>query len=424
MHIDAVTMGKTMAKISSVHAREVLDSRGRPTVEVEVAVESGARGVAMVPSGASVGRHEAIELRDGDPARFQGRGVLKAVENVNSVIAPLLRDWDVVQQRKIDCMLIELDGTANKSKLGANAILAVSLACARAAANVVELPLYRYIGGLSGKRLPLPMVSLVCGGEHAGWNLDFQDFFIVPVGAGGYREAVVMASDVYATLKEKILSMGFRGVSDTGGFTPVLKANREALGLIRTAIEDAGYKLSTDISIGIDVASAMFFEDGRYHLRAENRWLSSEEMIDLLQEMVEEYQLVALEDGLNEDDWDNWKKLTGRLKGKVKLIGDDLFATNPDRLSKGIEMGVGDAILVKLNQIGTLTECMDVVGIAKESGYDVIVSKRSGETEDTTIADLAVATGALWTKFGSLARSECLAKYNRMLKIAEELSLC
>lgn len=410
-----------MTKIVTVRAREVLDSRGRPTVEAEVRLDSGASGVAIVPSGASVGKHEALELRDKDPQRFQGRGVLKAVDNVNARIAPRLEGWDVREQGKIDALLSALDGTPDKSNLGANAILAVSLACARAAASSVDLPLYRYLGGLGSVKAPLPMISMICGGEHAGWNIDFQDCFIVPIGAVDLQQSLIMGSDVYAVLKKMMQEMGFRGVSDTGGFTPTLGANSEALSLIAAAIAKAGYELGKDIGIGIDVASTMFVEDGKYHLRSEDRLLTSEEMVNALEQMVGAYKLVALEDGLAEDDWEGWMSLTSRLKGKTKLIGDDLFATNPGRLRTGIDMGVADAILVKLNQIGSLTECLDVVSIAKDAGYDIIVSKRSGETEDTTIADFAVAVGALWTKFGSLARSECLAKYNRLLKIVEEL---
>lgn len=412
-----------MAKIQSVHAREVLDSRGTPTVEVEVTLDSGITGHAIIPSGASVGKHEAVELRDNDIKRYHGKGVLKAVNNVNEKIAPNLIGLDVLNQAKLDNLLNDLDGTENKSNLGANAILGVSLASAKAAAKASGLPLYRYIGGTGPNKLPLPIVSMIVGGEHAGWNLDFQDFFIIPIGASSFSESLLFASDVYYTLKKTVQGMGFRGVSDTGGFCPTLSSNMEALDVLTDAIGNAGHQPGKDIAIGMDVASEMFFEKGRYNLRSENRSLDKAEMIDLLEEMATKYPVIAIEDGLSEDDFEGWQILTERLGSKIKLIGDDLFATNPVRLKKGIELGFANAILVKLNQIGTLSETLEVVNIAKNSGYDTIISKRSGETEDTTIADFAVAVGATWVKFGSLARSECLAKYNRLLRIEEELEL-
>ncbi len=410
-----------MVEIKNVHAREVLDSRGTPTVEVEVTVDSGIIGHAIIPSGASVGKHEAVELRDGDKKRYQGKGVLKAVNNVNETIAPELIGFNVLNQSKLDDLLNDLDGTENKSKLGANAILGVSLAAAKAGAKASGLPLYRYIGGTGPKRLPIPMISMVVGGEHAGWNQDFQDFFIIPVGASRFSESLSYASDVYKTLKKTFQKMGFRGVSDTGGFCPTLGSNIEALNVLTKAIGDAGYEPGKDIAIGMDVASEMFFKEGKYNLHSENKSLDQTEMIGLLEEMATNYPVIVIEDGLSEDDFDGWKLLTERLGSKIKLIGDDLFATNPERLKKGIDMGFANAILVKLNQIGTLSETLEVVDLAKNAGYDNIISKRSGETEDTTIADFSVAVGAEMVKFGSLARSECLAKYNRLLRIEEDL---
>jgi enolase len=412
-----------MSKIKRIHAREVFDSRGNPTVEVEITLNSDVIGHAIIPSGASVGSHEAVELRDNDPKRFHGMGVLKAVKNVNEKIAPKLIGLDILNQAMIDDLLNSLDGTVNKSKLGANAILGVSLASAIAGANSLGLPLYRYIGGLNVKDLPLPMVSMVVGGAHAGWNLDFQDFFIIPAAARSFSESLLLASDVYYSLKKIVLGMGFRGVSDTGGFCPTLSSNIEALDLLMDAIGKAGYQPGRDICIGVDVASGMFFEKGRYNLRCEKKILETEEMVCLLEEMASKYPITAIEDGVSEDDFEGWRMLTKRLGGKIQLIGDDLFATNPVRLKKGIEMGIANAILVKLNQIGTVKETLEVVNIAKRVGYNIIISKRSAETEDTAIADFAVAVGAGYVKFGSLARSECLAKYNRLLRIAEEMEV-
>jgi enolase len=410
-----------MTAIRTIHAREVLDSRGRPTVEVEVSCQGGASGRAIVPSGASTGRHEAVELRDGDPARYGGKGVRQAVANVIQVIPPALVGMPVTQQTDIDRHLIDLDGTPNKSRLGANAILGVSLACAHAAAASQQLPLWRYVDQDGSARMPLPMVNMISGGLHAGGNLDFQDFLLMPVGARTYSEALEMSVAVYRALGEVLTAAGFEGVlvGDEGGFGPRLHSNEHAVEMVLRAIERAGMKPGKDAVLAVDVASTHFFRDGRYHLR--DGTLSSGEMIDRLTRWTADYPIRSIEDGLAEDDWDGWRKLTAALGEKVQLVGDDLFVTNPLRLRLGIETHAANAVLVKLNQIGTLSETLEVVRLAREAGYRTVISARSGETEDTTLADLAVATGAGQIKIGSVARSERLAKYNRLLRIEEEM---
>ncbi|MFC4077518.1 phosphopyruvate hydratase [Salinithrix halophila] len=412
-----------MTAIIDVFGREVLDSRGNPTVEVEVVLESGALGRAIVPSGASTGAHEAVELRDGDKERFLGKGVLKAVQNVNEVIAPELEGMDASDQAAIDQALIELDGTSNKGKLGANAILGVSMAVARAAAEALGVPLYTYLGGFNSKTLPVPMMNILNGGEHADNNVDIQEFMVMPVGADSFREGLRMGAEIFhnlkAVLKEKGLSTS---VGDEGGFAPDLSSNEEALQTIVTAIEKAGYKPGEEVLLALDVASTELYKEGSYRLEGEGVTKSADEMIDFYEQLVSKYPIVSIEDGLAEDDWDGWKKLTERLGEKVQLVGDDLFVTNTERLSDGIEKGVGNSILVKVNQIGTLTETFDAVEMAKKAGYTAVISHRSGETEDTTIADIAVATGAGQIKTGAPSRTDRVAKYNQLLRIEEELA--
>ena len=410
------------AVIRTIHAREVLDSRGHPTVEVEVSCDGGAFGRAIVPSGASTGKHEAVELRDGDPARYGGKGVRKAVAHVRQIIAPHLVGRSVTQQFELDRLMIELDGTTNKSRLGANAILGVSLACAHAGAASRGLPLWRYLDPDGHARMPLPMVNMISGGLHAGGNLDFQDFLLVPIGARSYSEALEMAVAVYRALGEVLTSAGFEGVlvGDEGGFGPRLKDNEQAVVMIMRAIERAGMRSGQDAALALDVASSHFFRDGRYQLREKGgKVLSSEAMIDRLSRWATDYPIVSIEDGLAEDDWDGWRQLTAVLGARVQLIGDDLFVTNPSRVRQGIETKAANAVLVKVNQIGTLTETLEVVRMARAAGYRAVISARSGETEDATLADLAVASGAGQIKIGSVARSERLAKYNQLLRIAE-----
>jgi enolase len=413
-----------MSVITHVHAREVLDSRGRPTVEVEVVCDNG-KGRAIVPSGASTGRHEAVELRDGDPARYRGKGVRRAVANVNNVLAPQLLRTPVDEQRRIDKWMCHLDGTPDKSRLGANALLGVSLACARAAANSLDMELWYYLKGPEGvARLPLPMVNLISGGLHAGGQLDFQDFLLLPVGARSYSEALEMAVAVYRALGEVLGEHGFEGVlvGDEGGFGPRLRSNEQAIEMILQAFERVGLKPGSEAAVALDVASTHFYRDGCYHLRADGiKELTTDEMIALLTRWVDAYPILSIEDGLAEDDWDCWQRLTAALGGRVQLIGDDLFVTNPERLSRGIKDGAANAVLVKVNQIGTLTEARDVIQLARQAGYRAVISARSGETEDTTLADLAVACGAGQIKIGSVARSERLAKYNQLLRIEEEM---
>jgi len=415
-----------MPFITDVYAREVLDSRGNPTVEVEVYTESGAFGRALVPSGASTGEYEAVELRDGDKSRYLGKGVLKAVENVNEIIAPYLvgEEFNVLDQVALDQALIELDGTENKGKLGANAILGVSMAVARAAADYLDLPLYQYLGGFNSKQLPVPMMNIVNGGEHADNNVDIQEFMVMPVGAENFREALRMGAEIFHALKAVLQEKGLNtAVGDEGGFAPNLGSNEEALQTIVTAIEKAGYKPGEQVRLAMDAASSEFFnkEDGKYHLSGEGVVKTSAEMVDWYEEMVNKYPIISIEDGLDENDWEGHKLLTERLGGKVQLVGDDLFVTNTKKLSQGIEQGVGNSILIKVNQIGTLTETFDAIEMAKRAGYTAVISHRSGETEDSTIADIAVATNAGQIKTGAPSRTDRVAKYNQLLRIEDQL---
>ena len=411
-----------MSVIELVYAREVLDSRGNPTVEVEVALESGAVGRAIVPSGASTGAFEAVELRDGDKGRYIGKGVEKAVANVNEIIAPELEGMDAFDQPAIDALMIELDGTHNKGKLGANAILGVSMAVARAAAEELGLPLFQYIGGVNAKQLPVPMMNIVNGGEHADNSVDVQEFMILPVGAKSFREGLRMGAEVFHSLKKVLSERGLAcGVGDEGGFAPNLGSNREALELIVEAIEKAGYKPGDDVRLGLDVAATEMYdkETKLYDLKHEGKKLTAEQMVDLYEEWVNNFPIVTIEDGLDEEDWDGWKVLTDRLGKKVQLVGDDLFVTNTERLERGIEAGVANSILIKVNQIGTITETLDAIEMAKRAGYTAVISHRSGETEDTTIADLAVAVNAGQIKTGAPSRTDRVAKYNQLLRIEE-----
>ena len=411
-----------MTTISDVYAREVLDSRGNPTVEAEVYLESGAVGRAIVPSGASTGAYEAVELRDGDKSRYLGKGVLKAVENVNNVIGPELIGWDALDQVGIDNRMIELDGTPNKGKLGANAILAVSMAVARAAAAAQDLSLYAYLGGFNAKTLPVPMMNILNGGAHADNNVDVQEFMILPVGAASFKEALRTGAEIFHSLKSVLKGKGMNtAVGDEGGFAPNLGSNEEALATILEAIERAGYKPGEDVFLGMDIASTEFFKDGKYHLEGEGKSFTSAEFVDLLASWVDKYPIISIEDGCAEDDWEGWKLLTERLGGKVQLVGDDLFVTNTKRLSQGIAQGVGNSILVKVNQIGTLTETFDAIEMAKRAGYTAVISHRSGESEDSTIADIAVATNAGQIKTGAPSRTDRVAKYNQLLRIEDEL---
>jgi enolase len=414
-----------MPFIQHVYAREVLDSRGNPTVEVEVLTESGFFGRAMVPSGASTGEYEAVELRDGDKSRYLGKGVQKAVDNVNNLIADTVIGMDVTDQVGIDRTMIELDGTENKGKLGANAILGVSMACAHAAAESVGLPLYRYLGGFNAKQLPTPMMNIINGGSHADNNVDFQEFMIMPVGAPTFKEAIRMGAEVFHSLKKVLSGKGLNtAVGDEGGFAPNLGSNREALEVIIEAITNAGYEAGKDIYLAMDVASSEFFnkETGKYDLAGEGRTgLTSEDMVNFYEELVNEFPIISIEDGLDENDWEGHKLLTERIGGKVQLVGDDLFVTNTKKLAQGIEQGVGNSILIKVNQIGTLTETFDAIEMAKRAGYTAVVSHRSGETEDATIADIAVATNAGQIKTGSMSRTDRIAKYNQLLRIEDEL---
>lgn len=411
-----------MAAIIETFAREILDSRGNPTVEVEVYLEDGTIGRAAVPSGASTGAFEACELRDGDKARYGGKGVLKAVENVNSVIGPAIQGFDATEQVAIDKLMIQLDGTDNKSKLGANAILGVSMAVARGAAQSLDLPLYQYLGGFNAKELPVPMMNIMNGGAHADNNVDIQEFMIMPVGAPSFAEGLRACAEVYHTLKNVLKGKGLStGVGDEGGFAPNLDSNEEALEVICQAITEAGYEPGKDFRLAIDAASSEFFEDGKYNLAGEGKVKTAAEMVDFYEYLVGKYPIVSIEDGLAEEDWDGWKLLTERLGKKVQLVGDDLFVTNSKRLAKGIELGVANSILVKVNQIGTLTEAFEAMELAKRNGYTCVVSHRSGETEDAIIADIAVAVNAGQIKTGAPARSERVAKYNQLLRIEENL---
>lgn len=411
-----------MTIISDVYARQVLDSRGNPTVEVEVYLESGVMARAIVPSGASTGAHEAVELRDGDKGVYLGKGVLKAVENVNEIIAPELIGFDVRDQVGIDEFLIELDGTANKSKLGANAILGVSMAVARAAAEELGLELYEYLGGFNAKTLPVPMMNILNGGEHADNNVDIQEFMVMPVGAETFQQALQMGTEIFhslkAVLKEKNLNTA---VGDEGGFAPNLSSNEEAITTIITAIEKAGYKSGEEVFIALDVASTELYKDGKYEFKGEGITRSTDEMIAFYEELIQKYPIISIEDGLAEDDWEGWNKLTKAIGDKVQLVGDDLFVTNTERLSRGIEDGTANSILIKVNQIGTLTETFDAIEMAKRAGYTAVISHRSGETEDTTIADIAVATNAGQIKTGAPSRTDRVAKYNQLLRIEDRL---
>ena len=411
-----------MSSIIDIHAREILDSRGNPTVEVEVTLEDGTMGRAAVPSGASTGAHEAVERRDGDAARYMGKGVLEACAAVNGEIAETLLGFDATEQVAIDMALIELDGTPNKARLGANAILGVSLATAKAAADYSAMPLYRYVGGAAARVLPVPMMNIINGGEHADNPIDIQEFMIMPVSAETMRDAVRMGAEVFHTLKKELSSAGLAtGVGDEGGFAPNLSSTRDALDFILKSIEKAGYAPGEDIHLALDCAATEYYQGGRYEITGEGLSLSSEENVAYLQALCADYPILSIEDGMAEDDWDGWKMLTEALGGKVQLVGDDLFVTNPERLSMGIERGCANAMLVKVNQIGTLTETLQAVEMAHRARMTNVMSHRSGETEDATIADLAVATNCGQIKTGSLARSDRLAKYNQLIRIEEML---
>jgi enolase len=412
-----------MSTIIEVHAREILDSRGNPTVEAEVVLASGARGRAAVPSGASTGEHEAAELRDGDPKRYVGKGVQEAVRNVNEVLGPRLEGMDATDQIGVDAELMDADGTSNKAKLGANAILAASLAVARAAADDVGLPLYRYLGGPMARVLPVPMMNILNGGAHASNNVDAQEFMVVPIGTDNFGDALRMGVEVFHALKKVLSSRGLStAVGDEGGFAPMLPSNEAALDMIMEAISAAGYQPGQDVAIALDVAASELYDKGSYVFKkGDKSRRSAEELIGLYGQWVDRYPIVSIEDGLAEDDWDGWGKLTEALQDRVQLVGDDLFVTNVDRLGRGIEQHIANAVLIKVNQIGTLTETLQCIELAKGSSYGVVISHRSGETEDTFIADLAVATGAGQIKTGSASRSDRTAKYNQLLRIAEEL---
>ena len=412
-----------MTEIINIHAREILDSRGNPTVETEVTLLSGIFGRAAVPSGASTGKHEMLELRDGDKKRYLGKGVVKAINNVLHKIGPELIGMDCLNQRDIDYVMIGLDGTDNKGKLGANAILSVSMACAKAGAAALELPLYRYIGGIMARDIPVPMMNILNGGQHADNNVDIQEFMIMPVGAPTFKEGLRISAEVFQTLRSVLKGKGYNtAVGDEGGFAPNLKSNEEALSLITTAIEKAGYKPGKDLAIALDSAASSFFSNGKYILSAEKKpRKTSEEMVKFYQDLVKKYPIVSIEDGLAENDWEGWKGLTEALGSKIQIVGDDIFVTNKKLLEKGISQGIANSILIKLNQIGTLTETLETIQAAKEAGYTTVVSHRSGETEDTYMADVAVAANCGQIKSGSLSRSERLAKYNQLLRIEEEL---
>ncbi|NUQ79997.1 MAG: phosphopyruvate hydratase [Bacteroidetes bacterium] len=412
-----------MSLIDEIIAREVLDSRGNPTVEVEVITENEIVGRAIVPSGASTGEHEAVELRDGDPLRYMGKGVTKAVENVEDVISPELVGANVFDQVGIDNLMIDLDGTDNKAKLGANAILAVSMACARAAANELGVPLYRYLGGFNANTLPVPMMNIINGGAHADNNVDFQEFMIMPVGAPTFAEALRMGAETFHTLKSILKKKGYStAVGDEGGFAPNLKANDEAVEVILEAIEKAGYKAGQDIFIALDPATSELWADGKYIFKkSDKRELTSEQMAKYWENWVNQYPIISIEDGLAENDWTGWKYFTDLVGKKVQLVGDDLFVTNPEILKRGIQKGVANSILIKVNQIGTLTETFEAIQMAHRAGYTTIISHRSGESEDTTIADIAVATNAGQIKTGSTSRTDRIAKYNQLLRIEQEL---
>ena len=415
-----------MSNIVEIHARQILDSRGNPTVEADVFLDDGTLGRAAVPSGASTGEHEAVELRDDDPQMYKGKSVLKAVENVNGEIADALANWDAADQRALDAKMIELDGTHNKGRLGANAILAVSMAAARAVANSLKIPLYRYLGGAGAHVLPLPMMNILNGGAHADNNVDFQEFMAMPVGAPSFSEALRWGDEVFHTLKSVLKKRGYNtAVGDEGGFAPSLKSNVEAIEVILEAIQQAGYKPGGDIAIALDPAASELFKEGngRYLFwKSDNQTKSSEEMVRYWAKWIRDYPIVSLEDGLAEDDWEGWKMLTQELGSKIQLVGDDIFVTNPEILQRGIDEGVANSVLVKLNQIGTVSETLDAIDLARRNGYTAVISHRSGETEDTFIADLAVATGVGQIKTGSASRTDRIAKYNQLLRIEEQLA--
>ncbi len=411
-----------MSAIAKIIAREVLDSRGNPTIEAEVFTETGAVGSAMVPSGASTGIREALELKDGDENRYLGRGVLKAVENIKAKISSVVVGMDVTDQADIDQAMIDLDGSPNKANLGANAILAVSMATAHAAANEKGIPLYEYLGGDGSLTMPVPMMNIINGGAHADNSVDIQEFMIIPVGASSIREAVRYGTEIFHALKSVLTAKGLSTtVGDEGGFAPNLSSNEEAIEVILEAIDKAGFKAGEDIFLGLDVASSEFYEDGKYNLESENKVLSAEEFIEFLSPWFDKYPIISMEDGMAEDDWDGWRLMSDRFGKDMQLVGDDLFVTNTDILKEGIDKNIANSILIKVNQIGSLTETIAAINMAKEAGYTVIISHRSGETEDTTIADLAVATSAGQIKTGSLSRSDRVAKYNRLMKIEDQL---
>ena len=412
-----------MSILIELIGREIIDSRGNPTVEVEVILENGVMGRAAVPSGASTGSHEALELRDKDPKRYLGKGVQKAIQNIHRVISPKLLGMDVLDQKAIDQTMIKLDGTPNKIRLGANAILGVSLACAKAAANHLSIPFYQHLGGLSATQLPLPLMNILNGGVHADNNLDLQECMILPIGAKSFKEALRMGVEVFHHLKAILKESGYKtSVGDEGGFAPDLRSNEEAFSLIVQAIQKAGYRPGKDVSLGIDAAATEFYKNGFYYLKAEKKpKKSSVEMIDYYESLMKKFPIFSIEDGLAEDDWKGWEALTARLGNKIQLVGDDLFVTNPSRLSRGIQEGVANAILIKPNQIGSLTETLGVIEMAKRAGYRTIISHRSGETEDTTISDLAVGTNAGQIKTGSTSRTDRVAKYNQLIRIEEGL---
>jgi len=412
-----------MSEITDIYAREILDSRGNPTVEVEVYLESGEMGSAAVPSGASTGEREALEMRDGDKSRYLGKGVLKAVDNINSVIAENLVGWEVTDQAGIDFKLIELDGTDTKSNLGANALLGVSLACAKAAAEESGLPLFQYIGGANARELPVPMMNILNGGSHADNNVDIQEFMIMPVGAENFSEALRMGAEIFHTLKKVLKTKGYNtSVGDEGGFAPNLNSNEEAFQVIMEAIEKSGYKPGEDVLLAMDAASSEFYKNGKYVLAAETQpEKTAEELVAFYEDLVNRYPIISIEDGMAENDWDGWKLITDRLGKRIQIVGDDLFVTNTKILKEGIEKGIANSILIKVNQIGTLTETLEAIEMAKRAGYTAVISHRSGETEDTTIADLAVAANAGQIKTGSLCRTDRICKYNQLLRIEDML---
>ncbi|HCY86758.1 MAG TPA: phosphopyruvate hydratase [Desulfobacteraceae bacterium] len=411
-----------MTELIDVMAREIIDSRGNPTVEVDVTLACGAQGRAAVPSGASTGTREALELRDKAENRYMGKGVLNAVANVNEVIAPEIIGYDAMDQAGLDRTMLDIDGTDNKSRLGANAILGVSMAAARAAADACDIPLYQHLGGINARVMPVPMMNIINGGAHAANNLDIQEFMILPYGAVGVLEAIRMGAETFHNLKKLLKEKGLStAVGDEGGFAPDLASNEEAIEYIIRAIEAAGYRPGKDIGIGLDAAASEFYKDGTYVFQSEGRKLSAEALIDYYEGLIDKYPLVSIEDGLAEGDWDNWELMTQRLGNRIQIVGDDIFVTNPDIFKKGIARGVGNSILIKLNQIGTVTETLDTIQMAKESGYTTVVSHRSGETEDTFIADLAVGVNAGQIKTGSMSRSDRVAKYNQLIRIEERL---